>query len=455
MKIASVTKGSMAAKLGINAGDAILSIGGHPIEDILDYYYFDELGEFSLQVLEQNGDRIKNIEVIKINDRPFGINFVEDGIEVKRCHNNCVFCFVNQLPKDKNLRKTLFVKDDDYRYSFLNGTYITLSNMSPHEIERIKRIKLSPLYISVHTTNAILRGRMLGYKSEAPILERLQDLYDGGIRFHTQIVYCPNINEDIEKTARDLAPMALSLAVVPVGLTDCKNPDMKVVSKEEAKKVLGLVHRLQKEFIEEYGSNFIWAADEFYLKAGEEFPEDPECDFYEDYPQIENGVGLFSQFDESYQATLIEKAKFITKNFNKKNENLIKQILIVTGSSASNFITKRASEISFICNKVANYFNINVVPIENHFFGKTVTVTGLLVGEDIYQGVTTYINANNLDKQHTVVLIPSVCFREDKDDFLDSKSLEWLEKELGVRVRKTETDGASFVNVILEEGSKK
>jgi len=348
------------------------------------------------------------------------------------------------LPKNPDLRPTLRVKDDDYRLSFMDGCYITLSNVTHQDLDRIKRLKLSPLYISVHSTDPNLRGKLMGFNNPKPILPTLQDLAANGIKLHTQIVYCPGYNEDIENSARALALISESLAVVPVGLTRYHNRHLLPVTADDASRIIAIVEKLQVEFLAQKDSRFIWAADEFYIKAGKAMPA--SCS-YESYCQIENGVGLFAKFEEDFDFTLEDILE------DKANKKLLKQLAlpkkpsdslkpikhysIATASSSHAFINQKAAQLS-------SQFNIKleVFEVENLFFGSSVTVSGLLTGGCI----ATALKDKRLGD---ALLLPDVTLRDGTEDFLDNMTVPQLSAQLSVPVIATGSDGESFVRTIL------
>lgn len=424
MKIVGVEKGSVGESLGLKPGDEIFAMGGYPLEDILDYEFYDASENFSID-LGFGDEKPRVIPVKKKSSRSLGLTFSDDGLKLKTCRNRCMFCFVDQLPKNPDLRKTLRVKDDDYRYSFLYGAYVTLTNLTEADLARIKRIRLSPLYISVHTTNEDLRQKMLGVCGAPPVLPLIRELSEAKIKIHAQIVYCPGLNEDLEKTANDLAPYVQSLAVVPVGLTKFQNPDLRAVSKTEASDIISLTKTLQEGFLKTKGTRFVWASDEFFIKAGAGFPE-PET--YEYYPQIENGVGLFAQFNQDFAYALdgIKRSK-------KK-----KTVSVATGESAYAFICEKAKILA-----EKSGVQIDVYKVENHFFGPSVTVAGLLSGGDILRELTKKPLGEKL-------LLPDVMFREGGEEFLDGMTLLELSGQLGVPVEKIPSDGGSFAERIIK-----
>ena len=305
--IKSVEEGSIAWEMGIEPGDRLLQINGSIIEDVFDYHYYTNDEELLILIQKENGEEWE-LEIEKDYDEDLGIEF-EQGLmdEYRSCRNKCMFCFIDQMPK--GMRDTLYFKDDDSRLSFLQGNYITLTNMSDHDIQRIVDYHLEPINVSIHTTNPELRCKMLHNRFAGDALKKIQILYDGGITMNGQIVLCKGINdgEELERSIRDMTkwlPNLQSVSVVPVGLTKFRDGlyPLEPFTKEDAKEVLGIIHKWQKKIYEEYGIHFIHAGDEWYLLAEEELPEEER---YDGYLQLENGVGmlrlLLNEFEEAYE----------------------------------------------------------------------------------------------------------------------------------------------------------
>jgi len=429
MIISKVKKNSIAYKNEVKKGDDITHMNSFVLEDIFDFLYAEQ--QDIIDIVLKRYDTTQTIKIKNPNNEPLGIEFIDDGIKTKNCHNNCIFCFVNQLPKSKDLRQTLRVKDDDFRLSMINGTYITLTNLTTQDIDKIKRLKMSPLYISVHTTNQDLRGKMLGLKRPAPVLPLLKNFFDEGIEIHTQIVYCPNINEDLEKSIVELSSVCTSLAIVPVGLTKYQNPALTPVNKHQAANVIKLVEKYQKKFYNEIGTRFVWAADEFYLRAKIEIPE---YETYENFDQIENGVGLIAKFDYEFLYELDYYKKKIAK---LKTKLPYKEFSLITGESAFEFISKKTKQLEQVFD-----IKIFVYKVKNNFLGETVTVAGLISGLDIVNTVKGKPLGEKL-------LIPATCLKEFSDQFLDNYTIGKLEKELNIKLEKVEIDGASLVEAVL------
>ncbi len=410
-RIRRVEPGSLAARLGLKAGDRLIKLAGQNVIDFVDYQALCCASNLSL-VVERGGAETE-YTVEKDDYEPLGLEF--DGQllgGVRNCCNQCVFCFVDQLPACA--RETLKVKDDDWRQSLLMGNFVTLTNVGPRELNRIIARQASPLYISVHATDPLLRSRMLGTGRGAVILEQLDKLKKGGIRFHLQAVLCPGFNdgEALDQTIRDLAllrPAALSLALVPVGLTSHRMGlvELKPFDALSAARVLDQVDAWQAKLAEGHGSGFVQAADEFYILAGRPFPDE---DAYEGYPQIENGVGLCRllerEFDEAYRAD------------EKKARPA--RLVIACGVSAQPFLEKLIREHPL------PGVETRVLALENGFFGPTVTVSGLLTGRDLVRGLQN-IKADR-------VLITECMLRDGEAVFLDGMALEDVKQALGLEI---------------------
>ncbi|MGM0437274.1 MAG: DUF512 domain-containing protein [Bacillota bacterium] len=409
-KIKKIKKGSIAFKIGLEAGDKIISINGKKIDDYIDYQYETAEPFFTLKIKKSDGE-IKEFEVERKYNELLGITL--DGIiydKLKKCNNDCVFCFVKQQPS--NLRNSLLLKDDDYRFSFLKGSFITLSNLLEKDWEKIISKRLSPLYISVHTTNPDLRKKMMKNPRAGNIIKDLKRLKNNNINFHAQLVLCPGLNDSVElkNTLKDLEkfkPNLLSLGVVPVGLTKFRDglEDLDTYDKKGASKVLKIIHDYQNKFKNKYNENFLFASDEFYLLADKKIPEYKE---YNDFPQIENGIGL--------TRLLWNELNNIDSNLPAKLDQN-KKITIVTSVLAEKVMRRVIKRF----NKIRN-LEINLLIVENEFFGKSVTVTGLLTGQDIYNKIIKNNTANN-------IILPGVTLNDDFL-FLDDMSFNELKNKL-------------------------
>lgn len=409
LEIIGVEAASIAEELELEAGDKILTINGQVINDLLDFQVHSAAEELLFEVLKRDGE-LWDLEFEKDLDADMGLHF--EHPEPTQCGNNCIFCFVHQLPK--GMRRTLYVKDEDYRFSFLYGSYVTLTNVAEADIERIVAQRLSPLYVSVHATDEQLRSRMLG-RQGPPILALLKRLAAAGIEIHTQIVLCPGINDghELERTIEDLAalfPQLQSLAVVPVGLTGYRQrlPDLRPPTLEEARTVVTTIHAYQERFLRSFGSRFVFAADELYLKAELDFPP---LSTYEELAQVENGVGLIPQFRAEAAEALAEAAPLG-----------VSAISTFTGQSARGELTRFAADLA-----TKTGVTIHLYPICNDFFGGHVTVTGLLTGKDVLR----QLKGKPLGE---ALLVPDVVLREGDEVFLDDVSLDELQRELDVRI---------------------
>lgn len=425
MKILKVDKNSIADELSIKAGDELIGFDGHIAEDILDYEYYCSKENFIMTV-NCGGEEI-DFEIEKYTDEEIGLDFSRE-IPVKSCKNNCIFCFVAQLPKSETLRKTLKVRDDDYRHSFISGNYVTLTNVSDDEIERIIRLKLSPLYVSVHSTNASMRNKLLGVKSSPNIMVQLNKLKSAGIDVHTQIVYCPGFNDDVEDSVKDLCVVAKSLAIVPVGLTRGHNPVLRAVSKSDAEKIVDIVEKFQPLMLSKTGTRFVFAADEFYIKADRPVPP---AENYEDFSQIENGIGLIAAFKSDFDYAISQI------DFKNAKDIVIGEVSIATGKSAFKLIKEHADKLTSLFGG-----KIRVYQVENDFFGETVTVAGLIVGRDI-------LNRLKGEPLGEKLVLPRTMLREFGDVFLDNMTVSELSGKLGVPVQISAADGEGFVKALL------
>ncbi len=408
LKIETVDPAGYAAELGLEPGDMILAINDHPIEDILDYHL--EIGADQLNIEVLHDDEVWELVVDKDADEDFGIEV--EHPEPRQCGNQCLFCFVHQLPK--GMRKTLYVKDEDYRFSYLYGSYITLTNLHQRDIERIVTRRLSPLYISVHATDHALRERLLGVDipNIMPLIKRLTE---SGIVLHCQVVLCPGINDGqaLKQTITDLAalyPGVASLAVVPVGLTRYREklPALNGVSREHAQKCLELIESCQRDCLPELGTRFVFAADELYLKAEREIPA---IESYEDCFQLENGVGMIAQFRQQAEEVLLEAEPLPVPRVN-----------LVCGRSFASELQHFASRMM-----LRTGVDLQVVTVENDFFGAEVTVSGLVTGRDLLKTLAVLPPAGG-------VMIPDVMLRVGEDVFLDDVAVTDIETRLKVPV---------------------
>lgn len=424
--ITNVKKGSIAEELGIVPGDVLVSINGENVKDIIDYKFLVSDEYIKILIRKQDGEEWL-LETDKEYDEDLGIDFENPTIDRARsCANRCIFCFIDQLPK--GMRKTLYFKDDDSRLSFLQGNFITLTNMTDRDIDRIIRYRISPLNISVHTTNPALRIKMLGNRNAGNIYERLRKLSDNGIDMNCQIVLCRGINdkEELQKTLRDLFMLHRSIhnvAVVPVGLSKHREGLYELIPFDSvsAGETLDLIERLEEEFKEESGDIFVRAADEFYIMADRKLPEPS---FYGEYEQLEDGIGMMTYFLDNVEKSLKEL----------KPQKFDKEVSVLTGVSAHRYIQNACRDIE---NKIKG-LRINVYTVKNNFMGENITVTGLLTGHDIIE----QLQGKNLGG---TLYMPSNLLRRGEDILLDDMTIDGLEKELGVNIMVCSFDGNDFL----------
>ena len=425
--ITHVQPGSIAERLGLAEGDQLLSIAGEPIIDQIDYQALTANRRFELTMLKKDGSEV-TLHVRKQDWEPLGITLDQTIVSSPRpCRNHCVFCFIDQMPP--GMRKTLYVKDDDWRLSLMMGNYITMTNIDDLELDRIIRRKVSPLYISVHCTDPDMRVKLLRNPKAAQIMEKLRLLKDNGIRFHCQIVLCPGWNDGdiLMKSIRELAelaPAAQSVALVPIGLTKYRDglPYIKPYDRQMATELIESVKPLQAKFLAEMGTRFVFPADEFYCLSGLPIPEDAE---YEDYPQIENGVGMLRMFETDLRYAAED---------NPVAETPPRRLCIATGTSVAPFLQRLANEYA------PKGTTVEVRAIVNHFFGETVTVAGLITGGDLVEQCRDVV-ADEL-------LIVRSMIRAEGDLFLDDMSVEAVRKALPVPLRITENTGEGFWRAI-------
>lgn len=405
-----VSQGSIADHIGIREGDRIVSINGSSFADLIDYKFL--ISDDLLDIVIRRGEKqwVETIE--KDPDTDLGIEFedaVFDGI--RRCRNKCVFCFVDQLPQ--GMRASLHVKDDDYRLSVLCGNFVTLTNMARRDIERIAKLHLSPLYISVHTTEPELRSKMLGNAKAGQIMEQLRMLADAHIDMHTQIVLCPGLNdgEHLARTIRDLSafwPHVRSIGIVPVGLTDFRDGlfELRHFTDTEARSIVKEVEQWQEHFLKEYGYPLVFLADEFYLLAGMEMPS---AGSYGGFPQLENGIGITREFLDELE----EARQYLPESLETKLS-----LTLITGVLGEFAVTHLVSALNEVENVEAN-----LIVVKNLTFGDNITVTGLVTGTSIAEG-TRNANLGN------VLVIPRVMLKYDEDVFLDGMTVSDLEQTL-------------------------
>ncbi len=420
--VKDIQKNSIGEELGFERGDAITHFDGHKVEDILDYLFYDAQTNFQLTVKTINGE-ICNIEVEKEDDETLGLTFESDLLDLKTCQNKCVFCFVDQMPK--GMRKSLYVKDDDYRQSFMVGNFVTLTNLKQSDLERIVRLKLSPLYVSVQVVDPKIRVKMLNNRFAGDIYEKLQYLTQNGIQIEGQIVLVPSLNdglflEDSIRKLYALKPNFKNVSVVPCGITKFREGlfPIRDIDKNYSRCVIEQVKMLNAEFNEPFAT----LGDEFYFKAGLQVESK---EHYGDFSQLGNGVGTTRKFEDEIDASL----KFSDND---------KKYLIVSGQSASSFIEKQCDKIKQYC-KNATYY---VLGVKNNFFGETVNCTGLLTGNDIVTQVCAF------NKEYDVLVLPDICLRQFEDVFLDDMTLAEFSKIINKKILVTDGSGESFFNAL-------
>jgi len=431
--ITDVLPKSRAARLGIACGDLLVSINGKEINDVLDYRFYLADKKITLKILR--GEAELSFEIVKGEYDDIGLDFETPLMDKKHsCENKCVFCFIDQLPK--GMRETLYFKDDDSRLSFLHGNYITLTNLHDKDIQRIIDMHISPVNVSVHTTNPELRVKMMKNKRSGEVLSYLSRLADAGIRLCCQIVLCKGLNDgaELDRTMRDLAklfPALDSVSVVPAGLTKFRDGlyPLEAFSPSECAEIIKQVTDFGNICKEKYSTRLFFAADELYIKAGLELPSD---EFYEGYSQIENGVGMITDMQTDFDFELDDGKKYLPY------KDISRAVSVATGYSSYEHIQK-------IAEKITSYFpkiSIEVYRIKNNFFGESITVSGLLTGKDIIEQLSGR-------KLGDALLIPASCLRADGDVLLDDLSPADIESALGVAVTPAESSAEAFIRAVL------
>lgn len=431
VKIKSVIPHSPAAKHFIKAGDKLISVNSHEIRDVLDYQFYVDEDILELLIEKPSGRqrkvKLKNCEEI-------GLEFETYLMDKQRsCANNCIFCFIDQMPE--GLRDTLYFKDDDARLSFLFGNYITLTNLGEKDIDRIIEMHISPVNISVHTMNPELRVKMMGNNRAGKVLSYIKKLVDAGIKLNTQLVLCPGYNDGDELTysLQELGkhyPAVQSIAAVPVGLTcyRCGLTKLDPFTKEQSFDVISRINSYNSEFLCYNNTNIAFAADEFYLNAGVELPD---CERYGDFLQLENGVGMWSLLKKEFDEALAE----LPDGYSLPNK---RSITMATGAAAFELIKYVAKKTE----EKVNNIDINVIKIDNRLFGDTITVAGLICGNDYFSGL------QNIDLNDEL-LIPAVSLRREGDLFLDDMSIEMLSEKLNIKITAVRNDGYELLDKIL------
>ena len=429
VKIEGIKTGSQAEALGILPGDMLLSINGQEVNDVLDYRFL-ETERVLLLVLARNGTPYTR-DLTKPQYAEIGLEFETYLMDREHsCRNQCIFCFIDQLPS--GMRETLYFKDDDDRLSFLFGNYITLTNIDDREVERILKMHISPINVSVHTMNPELRCTMMHNRFAGESLRHLYRLAEGGCKLNCQIVLCPGVNDgkELEFTLDKLYGLGenlLSVACVPVGLTRYREGlyPLKPYTKESAGEVLDILERYGELFLRERGSRVVYGSDEFYLLAGKTLPP---VEFYEDFPQIENGVGMLRNLEEEFLWALEDAELPVTP----------RTVTVPTGECGYEFLNSMLDGLRRKCHNLT----VNLVPVRNDFFGGSVNVTGLLTGQDIVKN----LKGRELGSE---VLIASNMLRANEDVFLDDMTLSGLGEELGVPARRFGCSGEAMLCALL------
>lgn len=428
--VKSLMPGGIGEELGIEPGDKLLAINGNEIQDVFDYYYYEESEQLLLLIEKPDGEEWE-LEIEKDEDESLGIEFDQSLMdEYRSCRNKCMFCFIDQMPK--GMRETLYFKDDDSRLSFLQGNYITLTNMSDHDVERIVKYRLEPINISFQTTNPELRCKMLHNRFAGEALKKVDILYRGQIEMNGQIVLCKGVNdgEELERTIRDLTgylPYLKSVSIVPVGLTKYRDGlyPLEPFTKEDAREVLSVIHRWQEKIYQEHGIHMIHAGDEWYVLAEEEVPEEER---YDGYLQLENGVGmmrlLFNEVQEALSAVT--------------GDGRQQEISLATGRLMYPYIGKILEEIR---KKFPN-ITTHLYAIRNDFFGERITVSGLITGQDL----TGQLKGQPLGER---LLLPCNMLKIGEPVFLDDFTLEEVENSLQVKTDIVKSSGQDLLDAVI------
>lgn len=431
--ISKVYKDSIADELGIEVGDLLISINGEPIHDIIEYRFLLSDEYLEVEIQKQNRE-VYIYEIEKDYDDDLGIEFTNPIIDkAKSCRNKCVFCFIDQLPK--GMRETLYFKDDDSRLSFLQGNFVTLTNMSEEDINNIIKYRISPINISVHTTNPELRKTMIKNKFAGNLYSIMERLAEAQIQMNCQIVLCPGYNDkkELERTVSDLAklyPYVNSVAAVPVGITKHRDhlPNLEIFNKQTAGETIDQVEKLHHKYLKELGTRFIFLSDEFYIMANRKLLN---YDEYEGFIQFENGVGMISKFEREIKDYL--------ENLSEDYKSKIKKVSIATGHSAYEFMCEMAKCIMEKCPNV----QIDVYKIINNFFGDTITVSGLVTATDIIDQL------KDKDLGETLY-IPRSMLKADEEIFLDNITLEEISNIMEIEVVPCLNEGKDFIDKILK-----
>lgn len=442
--VRKVIHGSIAEEMGIEAGDVILSVNDNDIEDVFDYRYLMKDEYVEVLVRKADGEEWL-LEIDKDYDEELGVEFENDLMsDYRSCSNKCIFCFIDQMPP--GMRETLYFKDDDSRLSFLQGNYITLTNMSEHDVERIVKMQLAPINISVQTTNPELRCKMLHNRFAGEKLQFLDRFYEGHVEMNGQIVCCKGVNdgEELRRSITDLMkylPFMRSVSVVPAGLSKFREGlyPLTLFTKEEAGQIIDMIEAYQKICFDRYGLHFVHASDEFYLLAEREFPEEER---YDGYIQLENGVGMMRLFREEFSEA-VEKLEH-TPDGAEKWSRTQRRLSVATGKLAFSVMREAAEKMTELCPGLT----IRVYAIRNDFFGETITVSGLITGQDLIAQLGERQQAG--EDLGDTLLIPSNMLRSGEQVFLDDITVQDVEQALGLTVKAVEQGGEDFVAAVLD-----
>ncbi len=434
VEIKAVENNSPAHRAGVRAGDFLLAIDGHDINDVLDYRFYLTPSNITLKL--HRGPDIIDVKVKKDEYADIGLDFENFLMDQSRtCKNKCIFCFIDQMPK--GMRDTLYFKDDDSRMSFLTGSYITLTNLSDEDVSRIIEMKISPVNVSVHTTDPGLRCMMMNNRFAGESLKHLRRMAEAGIELHCQIVLCRSVNdgEHLDRTMRELAelmPAVRSVSVVPAGLTRFRDGlyPLEPFTSDECAAIIAQVDAFREECIAKHGIGIFCCSDEMYIKAGLPLPD---AEYYDDYPQIENGVGMIRSMSDEFKIA----ARDADLDFDLSRK---RSLSIATGRAAYDFISSCAAELM----RISPSLDLKVYCIENSFFGENITVAGLITGKDLISQLKGRDLGENL-------LIPSVMLRYENDLFLDDVSVDDVERELGVTLKYVNNDGFDLVEAVFED----
>ena len=434
VKIVSVEERSYAKRAGIKPCDTLVSVNGNEICDVLDYRFYLTESQVEILLKRESGEEY-TVKIKKGEYDDIGLEFETPLMDKKHsCRNGCIFCFIDQNPE--GMRESIYFKDDDSRLSFIHGNYITLTNMYDSDIDRIIKMRISPVNISIHTTNPELRVKMMKNKRSGDVLAYLDRFKEAGLSMCGQIVLCKGVNdqEELLRSLRDLSqyyPEMGSVSVVPAGLTKHRDGlyPLTDFTPEEASAVIDMIDTVANEQLKKHGSRQFFAADEFYLKAGRPLPP---TEYYEDYPQIENGVGLLRSFSDEF-GMAVEDIEYLREDFTGP-----RAVTVATGAASYDMISAFADKLSSLCDGLT----VNVVKIINRFFGESITVSGLLTGKDIYSQLKDVELGDEL-------IVPASAIRAMDEDFLCGMTLSELSDKLGVKVTPVDNDGYGFAEALL------